>query len=94
MIELASAGTLIWRLTVELRLGQAFSENAERLASRIAGGLLFALAAYVTIAALWSLWTGQGEALSWPGFIVALAAIPSMHYLGLCCRVSRSARDR
>jgi len=81
VIELASAGALIWRLTVELRRGQAFSENAERLASRIAGGLLFALAAYVTSAALWSLRTRQGEAFSWPGFIVALAAIPSMRYL-------------
>jgi divalent metal cation (Fe/Co/Zn/Cd) transporter len=81
VIELASAGTLVWRLTVELRRGQAFSESAERLASRIAGGLLFALAAYVTIAALWSLWTRQGETFSWPGFIVALAAIPSMRYL-------------
>jgi divalent metal cation (Fe/Co/Zn/Cd) transporter len=81
VIELASAGALIWRLTVELRRGQAFSENAERLASHIAGGLLFALAAYVTIAALWNLWTRQGEAFSWPGLIVALAAIPSMRYL-------------
>ena len=81
LIELASAGALVWRLTVELRRGQAFSENAERLASRIAGGLLFALAAYVTIAALWSLWTQQEEAFSWSGFIVALAAIPSMRYL-------------
>ena len=81
LIELASAGALIWRLTVELRHGQVFSENAERLASRIAGGLLFALAAYVAIAALWSLGTRQGEAFSWPGFIVALAAIPSMRYL-------------
>ena len=81
LIELASAGVLIWRLTVELRHGQAFSENAERSASRIAGGLLFALAAYVTIAALWSLWTRQEEAFSWPGLIVALAAIPSMRYL-------------
>ena len=81
LIELASAGALIWRLTVELRHGQVFSENAERLASRIAGGLLFALAAYVAITALWSLGTRQGEAFSWPGFIVALAAIPSMLYL-------------
>jgi divalent metal cation (Fe/Co/Zn/Cd) transporter len=81
VIELASAGILIWRLTVELRHGQEFSENAERLASRIAGGLLFALAAYVTIAALWNLWTRQGEVFSWPGFIIALAAIPSMRYL-------------
>jgi divalent metal cation (Fe/Co/Zn/Cd) transporter len=81
LIELASAGVLIWRLTVELRRGQAFSENAEWLASRIAGGLLFALAAYVTVAAAWSLWTRTGEAFSWPGLVVALAAIPSMRYL-------------
>ena len=71
LIELASAGVLMWRLSVELRHGQTFSEDAERAASRIAGGLLFALAVYVTIAALWSLWTRQGEgfsgrALSWP----------------------------
>lgn len=81
VIELASAGVLMWRLSVELRHGQAFSEDAERTATRIAGGLLFALAAYVTVAALWSLWTRQGEEFSWPGFIVALAAIPSMRYL-------------
>jgi divalent metal cation (Fe/Co/Zn/Cd) transporter len=81
LIELASAGVLIWRLTVELRHGQAFSENAERLASRIAGGLLFALATYVTIAAAWSAWTRTGEGFSWPGLVVALAAIPSMRYL-------------
>ena len=60
---------------------QAFSENAERLASRIAGGLLFALAAYVTVAAAWSLWTRTGEAFSWAGLVVAMAAIPSMRYL-------------
>ena len=81
VIELASAGVLMWRLSVELRHGQAFSQDAERTASRIAGGLLFALAAYVTIAALWSLWTRQGEGFSWPGFAVALAAIPAMRYL-------------
>jgi len=81
VIELASAGVLIWRLSIELRHGQTFSEHAERRASRGAGGLLFALAAYVTIAALWGLWTRHGEEFSWPGFIVALAAIPSMRYL-------------
>jgi Cation efflux family len=80
-VELASAGVLIWRLSVELRHGQAFSENAERTASRIAGALLFTLAAYVTIAALWSLWVGRGDEFSWPGFIVALIAIPAMRYL-------------
>src|ERR1700741_2094439 len=32
VIELVSAGVLIWRLSVELRRGLAFSENTERLA--------------------------------------------------------------
>src|SRR5579871_126682 len=61
LIELTSAGVLMWRLSVELRHGQKFSERAERIASRIGGGLLFALAIYVSIAALWRLWTGTGE---------------------------------
>jgi divalent metal cation (Fe/Co/Zn/Cd) transporter len=81
LIELASGGVLMWRLSVELHYGQAFSEDAERRASRIAGGLLFALAAYVTMAALWGLWTQRAEAFSWPGFIVAAVAIPAMRYL-------------
>jgi len=81
VIELASAGVLMWRLSVELRHGQKFSESAERTASRIGGALLFLLAAYVTAAALWQLWRGTGEEFSWPGFVVALVAIPAMRYL-------------
>jgi divalent metal cation (Fe/Co/Zn/Cd) transporter len=81
VIELVSAGVLIWRLSVELRHGQAFSEDAERLASRIGGALLFALAAYVVLAAGWNLWQRQGEEFSWPGLTVTLLAIPVMRYL-------------
>jgi divalent metal cation (Fe/Co/Zn/Cd) transporter len=81
IIELVSAGVLIWRLTVELRRGERFSEETERTAGRIAGALLLALAVYVTVAAAWSLWTRAGEAFSWPGLVVALVAIPSMRYL-------------
>jgi divalent metal cation (Fe/Co/Zn/Cd) transporter len=81
VIELASAGVLMWRLFVELRHGQEFSETAERTASRIGGALLLLLAAYVTVAAVWRLWTGGGEEFSWPGFVVALVAIPAMRYL-------------
>jgi divalent metal cation (Fe/Co/Zn/Cd) transporter len=81
VIELASAGVLMWRLSVELRHGQRFSERAESAASRIGGALLFLLAAYVTAAAVWRLWNGSGEEFSWPGFLVALAAIPAMRYL-------------
>jgi len=81
VIELISAGVLIWRLTVELRRGRAFSEAAERTASRIGGALLFALAAYVIAAAGWSLWTRHGQAFSWPGLAVTAAAIPIMAVL-------------
>jgi divalent metal cation (Fe/Co/Zn/Cd) transporter len=81
VIELMSAGVLIWRLSVELRHGAAFSEHAERIAGRISGALLFALAAYVVGAAAWNLWTQHHGEFSAPGFIVTLLAIPIMRYL-------------
>jgi divalent metal cation (Fe/Co/Zn/Cd) transporter len=80
-VELASAGVLVWRLSVELKRGRAFSEKAERIASRIAGGLLFALAAYVVAAAAWGLWQREGEVFSWPGLVVTVLAIPVMYLL-------------
>jgi divalent metal cation (Fe/Co/Zn/Cd) transporter len=81
LIELASAGVLIWRLTTELRRGQAFAASAERTASRIAGGLLFALAAYVVAAAAWKLWTQTGASFSWLGLAVTMLAMPLMYVL-------------
>ena len=81
LIELASAGVLIWRLSVELKQGHSFSKNAERIASEIGGVLLFALAAYIIVAAGWGLWTREGEAFSWPGLLVTLLAIPLMYLL-------------
>jgi len=81
IIELISAGVLMWRLSVELRHGQAFSEDAERLASRIGGVLLFVLAAYVILAAGWHLWTQHGEEFSLPGLILTALAIPIMRYM-------------
>lgn len=64
VIELASACVLIWRLNIDLRHGQAFSKRAEQTASKIGGGLLFALAAYIVVGAVWSLWTRHVEAFS------------------------------
>jgi divalent metal cation (Fe/Co/Zn/Cd) transporter len=81
IIELISAGVLMWRLSTELRYGQAFSEAAERLASRIGGVLLMMLATYVVLAAGWNLWVRHGEAFSLPGLVVAVLAIPIMRYL-------------
>jgi len=81
VIELISALVLIWRLSVELKHGREFSETAERRASKIGGGLLFALAAYVVLSATWSLWHGHGQDFSMPGLAVAVAAIPIMYFL-------------
>jgi len=81
LIELASAIVLLWRLKVELRHGQAIAEAAERAARRIAGALLFALAAYVVAAAGWKLWTRAGQTFSWPGLVVTVLAMPIMYGL-------------
>ena len=81
VIELASASVLLWRLNVELRHGQSFAEDAEKVASRIGGALLFLLAAYVVVAAGWKLWTQQGAEFSLLGFSVSILAIPIMYVL-------------
>jgi divalent metal cation (Fe/Co/Zn/Cd) transporter len=81
VIELLSAGVLLWRLDVEVRRGAEFSEAAEERASKLAGALLFALAAYVVLSAGWSLWTRTGEEFSALGLSVALIAIPAMYIL-------------
>jgi divalent metal cation (Fe/Co/Zn/Cd) transporter len=81
VIELGSAAVLIWRLSVELRQGRAFPEVIEHRASRTAGLLLFALAAYILVGAAWRLWMREGGAFSLPGLIVAALAIPLMYLL-------------
>ena len=81
LIELASAGVLVWRLTVELRHGQVFAERAERRAARVGGALLFVLAAYVVVGASWKLWMQQGAEFSLPGLIVTVLAMPIMYFL-------------
>jgi len=81
LIELASAGVLVWRLIVELRHGQKFAEAAEQRAARIGGALLFALAAYVVLAAAWKLWQRTGGEFSLPGLVLSLLSIPIMYNL-------------
>lgn len=81
LIELASACVLLWRLDVEIRRGAEFSESIERRASRIGGGLLFGLAAYVLVSAAYGLWVREGQEFSTPGLILAVLAIPIMWWL-------------
>jgi divalent metal cation (Fe/Co/Zn/Cd) transporter len=81
VIELASALVLLWRLRVELRQGAEFSEAIEQRAGKIAGALLFALAAYVIASAGYGLWRREGQEFSTPGLIVTAVAIPAMYLL-------------
>lgn len=81
VIELLSATVLIWRLSVEIRRGRVFAEEAEARASRIAGALLFGLAAYVAVSAVRGLWQHQEAEMSLPGLAVTGLAIPIMYWL-------------
>jgi divalent metal cation (Fe/Co/Zn/Cd) transporter len=81
VIEALSACVLLWRLNVELRDGQAFSEEAERKASKLGGVFLFALAAYVVVSAAWGLWTREGQEFSLLGLAITAATIPVMYVL-------------
>lgn len=81
VIEAISDGVLIWRLSVELRHGQRFSEDAERNACKIAGALLFALAAYVVVSAAYGLATREGQEFSVIGLALTAATIPVMYFL-------------
>src|SRR6516162_9868009 len=78
LIELASAGVVLWRLNSEMRRETEFPESVERRASRIGGALLFALAAYVIASAAYGLWRQQGQEFSAPGFVLTVLAIPIM----------------
>ena len=75
-IELASAVVVLWRFRAN-----ASSEQLERQTARIAGGLLFALAAYVTAAAVMAL-RGFSEARpTLPGIAILVAAAVLMPLL-------------
>src|SRR5271169_3803358 len=67
LIELASAGVLLWRLHAETHQGAEFSESIEQRASRIGGVLLFVLAAYVVVSVAYGLWVREGQEFSPPG---------------------------
>jgi hypothetical protein len=94
VIELISAGVLIWRLSEELRRGQEFSTHAERIASRSGGALLSALAVYIVLDAAWSLWTHHGGEFSVTGLIVAAVAMPIMSTFGAPCSILAITRSR
>ena len=69
VIELVSAGTLLWRLRLEDAgaAPPALIERAERQASRVVGVSLLLLAAYVVLQSGYDLWTRAAPERSLPG---------------------------
>jgi len=86
VIELLSACLLLWRLHVELRERENFSEATERTAGRAGAALLVALSLYVVASAAWSLWQRTGQEFSTLGLALALLAIPIMAVLATAKR--------
>src|SRR5215469_96809 len=86
VIELLSAALLLWRLGVELRQRETFSETTERTAGRAGAALLAALTIYVMSSAAWSLWHGRGQEFSAVGLALAVLAIPIMAVLATANR--------
>jgi divalent metal cation (Fe/Co/Zn/Cd) transporter len=75
-IELLSAVVVLWRF----RVSDAH-EDAERRAARVAGGLLFALAAFVAVASITSLLGYSEPEPTFPGVAIVVAAAVIMPWL-------------
>ena len=84
IIEVAAAGVLLWRLSLES--GGASEERlkvAEDRVHRFVGLTFFLLASYVVGQALWTLWTVDAPAESLLGIILAIASLIVMPLVSL-----------
>jgi divalent metal cation (Fe/Co/Zn/Cd) transporter len=76
LIELVSAGVLLWRLRMEtVGVPSTRIERAERQASLVVGWSLLTLAAYVVIQSAYDLWTRAASEPSPVGIALAASAL-------------------
>jgi len=75
-VELLSAAIVLWRFRAH-----AVTDHAERIASRIAGALLFALAVYVTVVSMMSLLGHNVPRPTYLGIGILIAAAAVMPWL-------------
>jgi divalent metal cation (Fe/Co/Zn/Cd) transporter len=84
VIELVSAGALLWRLRLESVGAVATTSSgprAERLASRVVGWSLLLLAVYIVGQSAYDLWTHAASESSPIGIALAAAALVVMPWL-------------
>ena len=76
VIEMAAASVLLWRLGVESRGADSEQiEKAECRVHRFVGATFIALALYVTVQSVWTLWTREAPAESLFGIALAIASL-------------------
>src|SRR5258708_18555215 len=91
LIELGSAGVLVWRLRAESdQRSQSEVDAIERKAGRFVGGALFALAGYVVLQSIATLVLRVAPEPSFLGIALALAATIGMPVLA---RVKRGVAE-
>lgn len=82
LVELASAGVLIWRLRAELAgSSDDVAETVERRAAGLVGWSLLIIAAYIVLEAGWALWHHEVSRTSPLGMAIAGAALVIMPVL-------------
>jgi divalent metal cation (Fe/Co/Zn/Cd) transporter len=80
VIETASAVAVLWRLRVDLSVER--SARAEWRAQKIVGVLFLVLAVYIAAESCRALWMREHAEASWPGLLIAAAAVIVMPLLG------------
>jgi divalent metal cation (Fe/Co/Zn/Cd) transporter len=79
IIELAAAAVLFWRLRKDARGADADTvERTELQVRHFVGWTFLALAVYVSIQSVWSLWTADAPEESLAGIILAVASLVVM----------------
>jgi divalent metal cation (Fe/Co/Zn/Cd) transporter len=79
VIELVAATVVLWRMSVELRGAETEAvRRAELRVRRAVGVTFFALAVYVVVQSVWTLWSEQVPSESLVGLALAIASLVIM----------------
>lgn len=79
IIEAVAATAMIWRLQVELQgADHAVIERTESRVHRVVGVTFLALALYVTLQSVWTLWTAAAPRESLAGIVLAAVSLVVM----------------